>query len=102
MGSVDASDAPEEEDRESYIKRLTLALERARIGEYVQLTRDPLRLAYVSFISGVARGLGLALGFTVLGAVVIYVLQRIVALNLPVIGQLIADLIRIVQQNMIR
>lgn len=98
MGSADES----EQERQSPVERLALALERARIGDYVQLTRDPLRLVYVSFVSGVARGLGLALGFTVLGAIVIYVLQRVVALNLPVIGQIIADLIQIVQQNMVR
>jgi len=97
-----AENEPLDREQRTLIERLALALERARIGEYVRLTQDPLRLVYVSFISGMARGLGFALGFTVLGALVIYVLQRIVALNLPGIGRVIAELIRIVQQNMIR
>lgn len=83
------------------VNRLADVLERTRIAEYVQLMQDPLRLIYLSFISGLARGLGLAIGFTVLGAIVIYVLQRLV-LNVPALARIIAQLIEAVRSNMIR
>jgi len=35
------------------------------------------------FINGVFRGFGMAIGFTILVAIIIYVLQKIVLLNLP-------------------
>jgi len=95
-------ESKEERERQTLTERLALTLERARIGEYVQLMQDPLRLIYLNFLSGLARGFGLAIGFTILGAVVIYVLQRLVALNLPFLGKVIADLIGAVQKNMIR
>jgi len=91
-----------EEEKKSKIDRLALALERARIGEYVELSQRPLRLIYVSFLSGLARGFGIVIGFTVIGAAVVYILQRLLSLNLPGISRTIADLIRLVQQNMVR
>jgi hypothetical protein len=83
-------------------ERLALALERARIGEYVELTQNPLRLVYLSFLSGLARGLGLAIGFTILGALVVYLLHGLVETNLPGLSRLIAQLIQAVQRNMVR
>lgn len=91
-----------QQDNQSKIDKLAMALERARIGEYVELMQQPLRLVYLSFLSGLARGLGIVIGFTVIGAVVIYILQRVLALNLPGISRVIAELIRLVQQNMVR
>lgn len=79
-----------------------MALERARLGEYVELMQRPLRLMYLSFLGGLARGFGIVIGFTVIGAVAVYILQRAVALNLPGISRVIARLIILVQQNMVR
>ncbi|MDP2872658.1 MAG: DUF5665 domain-containing protein [Bacillota bacterium] len=91
-----------EQDQQSKLDRLATALERARIGEYVELSQRPLRLIYLSFLSGLARGFGIVIGFTVIGAAVVYILQRVLSLNLPGISRTIADLIRLVQQNMVR
>ncbi len=91
-----------QEESQSKLDRLAMALERARIGEYVSLMQDPLRVLYINFLAGVSRGLGMAVGFTILGALVIYALQRLMALDLPLVGKLIADLIEQVQRNMIR
>jgi hypothetical protein len=77
-------------------------MEKMKLAEYVNLLENPRRLLYINFIAGVARGLGIAVGFAILGAVIIYVLQRIVALNLPVIGKFIAEIVTIVQTNLAR
>ena len=55
------------------------------------------RMIYTSLINGVARGAGYAFGFTVIGAVIIILLQRIAKANLPLIGDFIADIVRIVE-----
>jgi hypothetical protein len=54
----------------------------------------------LNFISGIGRGFGIAIGFTLLGAVAILVLQRLVLLNLPGIGDFITEIVRIVQGNL--
>lgn len=83
---------------ESALMRIALYLERSRIAEYVDLMSRPGRLVYLNLLAGLARGVGLAVGFTLLGALVIYVLTRSFLLNLPVIGEFLGELVYIVQQ----
>jgi len=84
------------------INELALNMEKMKLAEYVNLLENPKRLLYINFIAGVARGLGIAVGFAILGAIIIYVLQRVVALNLPIIGKFIAEIVTIVQTNLAR
>jgi hypothetical protein len=84
------------------INKLALNMEKMKLAEYVNLLENPKRLLYINFIAGVARGLGVAVGFAILGAIIIYVLQRVVALNLPIIGKFIAEIVTIVQTNLAR
>lgn len=84
----------------SAITDLSIKIEKMKLAEYVYLLQNPKRLLVINFLSGLARGLGMAVGFTLLGAFVIYILQRVVMLNLPLIGDFIADMIRIVQNQL--
>lgn len=79
---------------------LSIQIEKLNLAEYLELLRNPKRLLYVNFLSGVARGFGMAIGFTLLGALALYILQRLVILRLPIIGNFIADIIRIVQKEL--
>lgn len=98
---------PEKDSQEQLLKRLerqveelSANLERTRLAEYVQMLDNPRRLLYVNFLVGISRGLGAALGATILAAVLLYFLQKVVMLNLPLIGDFIADLVRIVQTQL--
>jgi hypothetical protein len=82
---------------EERVKELAMNMEKMKLAEYVGLLENPVRLLYINFISGIARGLGIAVGFAILGAIIVLILQKLVALNLPVIGNFIADLVKIVQ-----
>ncbi|MHB9094685.1 MAG: DUF5665 domain-containing protein [Eubacteriales bacterium] len=77
-----------------------MAMEKMKLAEYVELLNRPARLFYINFLAGLARGLGMAVGFTILGALLIYSLRQLQVLNLPVIGGLIAEIVRIVQTNL--
>ncbi|KXG75543.1 hypothetical protein AN618_18210 [Fervidicola ferrireducens] len=94
-------------DRENLIRELCLKIdelsvkiEKLNLSEYLELFRNPRRLLYLNFLAGVARGFGMAVGFTLLGALALYILQRVVILNLPLIGDFIAELVRIVQDEL--
>lgn len=94
------------EDRE-YLERLNnkidemaLNMEKLGIAEYVSMIENPRRLFWVNFWQGVARGFGMAIGFTILAGLVIYILQKIVVLNTPVIGSFIAEIVNIVQNQL--
>jgi hypothetical protein len=82
------------------VARLLQEIDKFNIAEYMELLNSPRRFFWVNFLGGVARGLGAALGATVFAAIVIFILQRIVVLNLPVIGDFIAEIVRIVQNRM--
>ena len=77
-----------------YLERLILIIERIR--EYMMLTDSKRRLFLINFVAGLGKGFGQAIGFTVLAALVLYLLSTWV--DLPVIGAFIAKLINIVDQ----
>ena len=77
--------------------QLDEGLEKANIAEYVELFRHSRRLLYLNFLAGIFRGSGIAVGFTAVGAIFLYVLGRIASLNLPVIGHFVAEIARIVE-----
>ncbi|WP_353892182.1 DUF5665 domain-containing protein [Proteinivorax hydrogeniformans] len=75
-------------------------MEKYNIAEYISILNNPKRYLMVNFLAGLARGFGIAVGFTILGAMVVYFLQRVMLLNLPVIGDFIAEIVKLVQKNM--
>lgn len=82
------------------LQKLSRDLEKFNLAEYMELLNNPRRYLLVNFAGGIARGLGIAIGATLLAAVVFYILQRVVVLNLPIIGDFIAELIKIVNQHL--
>lgn len=78
------------------IAELSQHLEKFNIAEYLEQLNNPRRYLMVNFMGGLFRGFGIALGMTILGAFVLFILQRLVVLNLPLIGDFIAELVRIV------
>lgn len=79
---------------------LAAAIEKSSIAEYVEFYKRPHRVIYVNFLAGVARGFGVAVGVTILGAVVLYILQRSFVRNIPVLGSFIAEIVRIVEMEL--
>ncbi|MDD4801858.1 MAG: DUF5665 domain-containing protein [Syntrophomonas sp.] len=82
------------------IDKLAITMEKLGIAEYVEMLNNPRRLFFVNFMSGIARGFGMAIGFTLLAALVIYLMKQLVVLNMPLIGDFIADLVNIVQNEL--
>lgn len=88
-----------EVEYEEMMKSVADQLERSKLGNYVDLMQSPGRMIFLNLFAGIARGLGVAIGFTILGAILIYVLQKLVVLNLPIIGGFISEVVKIVQVN---
>ncbi|MFD0588042.1 DUF5665 domain-containing protein [Paenibacillus sp. GCM10027627] len=79
------------------LQHIASEMERTHIAEYVDLLNRPISLIWRNLLAGTARGVGIAIGFTFFAATILYVLQILGALNLPIIGDYIADIVRIVQ-----
>lgn len=82
------------------IDKLATSLEKSQLREYVDLMQHPRTIIFRNLLAGTARGVGLAVGFTIFAATIVYFLQMLGALNLPIIGDFIADIVRIVQQQL--
>ncbi len=82
------------------IDEMSLKMEKMKFVDYVYFLEHPRKMLWANFINGLARGFGIAIGFTILGAVAIYFLNRIVQYNLPYIGEFISDIVKIVQSSM--
>jgi len=85
------------ESSDEKIRAVAMTLERAKLAEYVQLMNNPWRLLWLNFIAGLARGVGIAIGGSLLVGVLLYLLSQIAILNLPLISDIIAEIVKLVQ-----
>ena len=73
------------------------AAERMRLGDYIRFESDRKRRLLDAFFQGIMRGLGAMVGFAVLGAVLVWLLQKIAENNLPGISDFVARIVKLVQ-----
>lgn len=102
-GMSEKPNAPERSGN-SLGKSISDILEDHRCYEFVEMMNNPWKLFWRNFLIGVAKGLGFALGLTILAAIagytIVALLKPLLSLQLPVIGGLIADIIESVQSQM--
>jgi len=81
------------------VERIIDAAERMKLAEYVRYQSDRKRRLRDAFFEGVLRGLGFMVGFSMLGALVIYLLQGLALQNLPLIGDYVAKVVMLVESR---
>ena len=86
-------------DRER-VDRLTAALDRMRLDEYVARIQNRRRLVLDSLLAGVCRGLGFTLGVALAGAMAAALVRHVVVENIPLIGGFLAEVIHAIQARM--
>lgn len=82
------------------LERIASRMEQMHIDAYLRHVRNWKRRFAMDFLSGVVRGIGFSVGFSILGALLIYILRNMALANLPVIGRFLAELVRIVETNL--
>lgn len=81
------------------IDNLNQNLLESNLLEIAQLLGNRKKLLWTNLISGIARGIGIGIGVTIITALLVMLLQKIVTLNIPIIGEYIADIVEIVQKS---
>ena len=88
---------------ESYLQqridKLNGILKKREIHDLIYILGSKKEIFRRNILAGLARGIGSGIGFTVITAVIIYFLQKIVRLNIPIIGEYINDIVEIVQSS---
>lgn len=87
-------------DKKDKTEQIAALLGESKFEEYVEMISDPKKIIKRNFIAGIARGFGMAIGFTLLGAVGLYILQKLVVLNLPFFSNFIAEIVKLVQDRL--
>lgn len=81
------------------IDSLNFLLTKNNLIDLAEILGNRKELLIRNLISGISKGIGIGIGFSILTAILIIILQKIVTLNIPVIGEYITDIVDIVQNN---
>ena len=81
------------------INNLIETFQKSNIEEWTYIFGSKKEIIKRNLIAGIFRGVGIGIGVTIITAILIILLQRIVALNIPVIGEYITDIVDIVQKS---
>ncbi len=82
-----------DENTVSRLEEFAQGMERVRFQEYVEYSTNMKKLIWTNFVAGLARGFGMAIGFSVLAAAFVMFLRRLVLLNLPLIHDFLENLL---------
>lgn len=82
------------------IDNINEKLDKSRILEISYIMGSKKEIIKRNLLAGLSRGVGIGIGITLISALIIYLLQKIIKLNIPVVGEYIADIVAIVQWNL--
>ena len=82
------------------LERVARQMEQLQLDAFLRYAGNWRRRLLVEFLAGIVRGIGFSVGFTILGAVIVYFLRNAAMSNLPVIGRFVAEIVRIVEHNL--
>lgn len=69
------------------------------ITDYVYFTSSPYKRLLSNFLNGIARGVGSAVGVSVVFAIIVIVLKWLAGINIPLISDLLSWLISTIESG---
>ena len=81
------------------ISNLIEKIEKNNIHEFMYILGSKKEIIKRNLIAGISRGVGIGIGVTIITAILVILLQKIVTLNIPIIGEYIADIVEIVEKS---
>lgn len=82
------------------LEAISKILERNNFQALAEIMTNPIRLIYLNFLAGLARGFGIAVGLTIITALFLALLTKIASLNLPIISRFIAKIVHLVEEQL--
>lgn len=79
--------------------KLNNKMSEKRILDFAEMLGNTKKMLIRNFTSGILKGIGAGIGFSLITAIIIYIIQKIIKLNIPVISNYIADIVEIIQKS---
>lgn len=82
------------------LEKIAAYFEKSNFSYYVDLLSKPWKLLWLNFLAGLARGVGIAIGITIIFSIITYVAVKFLAnfVNIPIIGIYIAQIVQFVNE----
>ncbi len=87
------------EEINNNVEKLNSLLSNNNILELLYILGKKSEIIKRNLLAGIFRGVGIGVGVTIITAIIVILLRKIVMLNLPIIGEYITDIVNIVQKN---
>lgn len=84
---------------EKKIDKINKILEKSNILESSYILGSKKEILIKNLAAGVSRGVGIGIGITIITAIIVYILRKLIMLNIPIIGEYISDIIEIVEKR---
>lgn len=81
------------------IDKLSETLEKGNLQELTYMLGSKKEIILRNLLAGIFRGVGIGIGVTVITAILVMILNKIVALNIPLIGKYVTDIVEIVERS---
>lgn len=78
---------------------LNYILSKNKVLDLIELLGNRKKLLIRNLWSGMVKGIGIGIGITIITAILILLLRKVVTLNIPIIGEYIADIVEIVERS---
>lgn len=81
------------------IEKLSDTIQKGNIEELTYILGSKKEIIVRNILAGIFRGVGIGIGVTVITAILVMILNKIVALNIPLIGKYVTDIVEIVEKS---
>ena len=81
------------------LDKLIAFLEQKNLQELINILGNKKEIVKRNFLAGIARGVGVGIGVTIITAILVMILNKIVTLNIPIIGEYVSEIVEIVKNN---
>lgn len=84
-------------ERQTQLEKLAYLFERMRLGDYVNNFNRPWRVLYMNLIGGIARGVGLTIGATLVIFILVKICIALIKLNIPYLTDALQNVVQVVK-----
>ena len=87
------------EERYSQLEKMAYLFERMRLGDYITNFNRAGRVIWLNFIGGIARGVGLTIGATLVIVILIKICVALISLNIPYLTGALQNVVQVVKST---